>query len=110
MPDSTFFDPMSIGGLSSSRNPPPLDYQTQQNLRIKAGYTNQYGTDIGGSFTPDKSAFEAHANFPLGAYENGTNFGVTGFVRPGGPAGTSDYGGCLPLGKSIAHRLAPLMC
>lgn len=91
--------PFPMGGLTSPRNPPPLDYQTQQNLRIKGGYTNQYGTDIGGSFTPDKSALEAHANFPLGAYERGTNLGVSGFVRPGGPAGASDFGGMLTFGK-----------
>jgi hypothetical protein len=106
MPESTFFDPMSMGGapfpmtgISSSRNLPPLDYQTQQNLRMKAGYTNQYGTDIGGSFTPNKGALEAHANFPIGAYEHGNNFGVSGFVRPGGPAGASDFGGMLTFGK-----------
>jgi len=111
MPDSSFFQPMQIGGGAptgvgpspfpdfNQAGPPKLNYQTLQNLRFKGGYKNQYGTDIGGSYTPDSGTAEAHANFPIGAYEHGLNVGLSGFMRPAGPAGTSDYGGMLSIGK-----------
>jgi hypothetical protein len=101
MPNPSFFDAMEANGGTTFAGPalPNLSYQDQQNLKAKFGYKNQFGTDTGLSVMPQTGAVEGHLRFPIGSHETGWNAGVTGYVRPGSSAGSSDTGAMLTFGK-----------
>ena len=101
MPNPSFFDAMEANGGTTFAGPalPNLSYQDQQNLKAKFGYRNQFGTDIGLSVTPGTSGVEGSINIPVGSHERGVNAKLTGFVRPGSSAGSSDTGAMFTLGK-----------
>ena len=60
---------------------------TTTDLILRGGYTNMYGTDIGGSFNPTTGRVEADATFPIGDYRNGYYAGGNVFYTPGGDRG-----------------------
>jgi len=101
MPSPSFFDAMEANGGTTFAGPtlPNLSYEDKQNLKAKFGYKNQFGTDTGLSVMPQTGAVEGHLRFPIGSHETGWNAGVTGYVRPGGPAGSTDTGAVLTFGK-----------
>jgi hypothetical protein len=101
MPNPSFFDAMEANGGTRFAGPalPNLSYQDQQNLKAKFGYRNQFGTDIGLSVTPQTGGVEGSINIPVGSHERGVNAKLTGFVRPGSSAGSSDTGAVFTLGK-----------
>jgi hypothetical protein len=101
MPSPSFFDAMEANGGTTFAGPtlPNLSYEDKQNLKAKFGYKNQFGTDTGLSVMPGTGAVEGHLRFPIGSHETGWNAGVTGYVRPGGPAGSTDTGAMLTFGK-----------
>jgi len=101
MPNPSFFDAMEANGGTTFAGPalPNLSYQDQQNLKAKFGYKNQFGTDTGLSVMPGTGAVEGHLKFPIGSHETGWNAGVTGYVRPGSSAGSSDTGAMFTIGK-----------
>jgi len=101
MPSPSFFDAMEANGGTTFVGPtlPNLSYEDKQNLKAKFGYRNQFGTDTGLSVMPQTGAVEGHLRFPIGSHETGWNAGVTGYVRPGGPAGSTDTGAMLTVGK-----------
>ena len=101
MPNPSFFDAMEANGGTTFAGPalPNLSYQDQQNLKAKFGYRNQFGTDTGLSVMPGTGAVEGHLRFPIGSHETGLNAGVTGYVRPGSSAGSSDTGVRVTFGK-----------
>jgi hypothetical protein len=101
MPNPSFFDAMEANGGTTFAGPalPNLSYQDHQNLKAKFGYRNQFGTDIGLSVTPQTGGIEGSVNIPVGSHEGGVNAKLTGFVRPGSSAGSSDTGAMFTLGK-----------
>jgi len=123
MPDSSFFTPITsqagaqMGGVSPFGSGPnmqmgypgaqPIDrplrpmpaYRTDQNLKVRGGYVNQYGTDIQADYTPGSNAVGGHIKFPVGDHQSGYRAGVEGFYRPGGVPGSNDYGIMLNFGK-----------
>ena len=101
MPNPSFFDSMETNGGTTFAGPafPNLSYEDKQNLKAKFGYKNQYGTDTGLSVMPQSGAVEGHLRFPIGSHETGWNAGVTGYVRPGGSAGSTDTGAMFTFGK-----------
>jgi len=101
MPNPSFFDAMEANGGTTFAGPalPNLSYQDQQNLKAKFGYKNQFGTDTGLTVMPGTGAVEGHLRFPIGSHETGWNAGVTGYMRPGSSAGSSDTGAMLTFGK-----------
>lgn len=101
MPNPSFFDAMEANGGTTFAGPalPNLSYEDKQNLKAKFGYKNQFGTDTGLSVMPQTGAVEGHLRFPIGSHETGWNAGVTGYVRPGGPAGSTDTGAMFTFGK-----------
>ena len=101
MPNPSFFDAMEANGGTTFAGPalPNLSYQDQQNLKAKFGYRNQFGTDIGLSVTPGTGGVEGSIDIPVGSHETGVKAKLTGFVRPGSSAGSSDTGAMFTLGK-----------
>ena len=68
-------------------------------LILRGGYTNMYGTDIGGSFNPTTGRVEADATFPIGDYRDGYYGGGNIFYTPGGDRGVGiKFGRKLPDG------------
>ncbi|NBX48448.1 hypothetical protein EBT25_00555 [bacterium] len=98
MPESSFFDPMSMGGGA----PMPMagsPFQPPKNPNLIARYRNQYGTDVGLDYGLGTGSVGGHVNIPIGAYEKGLNAGLSAFYRPAGMSGPSDAGAVLTFGK-----------
>lgn len=99
MPESSFFDPMMMGG--GSFNPPA----SQADPAFSAGYRNIYGTRVGGRFSPVSNQGELNLQFPVGDHQR--QFFLTGdaYVRPGSSMNApADYGFKLGFKKNIEPR------
>lgn len=107
MPIPSFFDSVEANGGTTFGGPtlptgptlPKLTYEDKQNLKAKFGYRNQFGTDIGVSGIPESGTIEGHLRFPIGSHETGYNAGLTGYMRPGNSAGSTDTGAMFTFGK-----------
>jgi hypothetical protein len=130
MPDSSFFTPITsqagaqMGGVSPFGVGPstqigypgaqPIDrplrpmpaYRTDQNLKIKGGYVNQYGTDIQANYTPGSNAVGGSIKIPVGDHQSGYRAALEGFYHPGGVPGSNDYGVMLSFGKSNTPKVS----
>jgi len=130
MPDSSFFTPVTsqagaqMGGVSPFGAGPstqigypgaqPIDrplrpmpaYRTDQNLKIKGGYVNQYGTDIQANYTPGSNAVSGSIKIPVGDHQSGYRAALEGFYHPGGVPGSNDYGVMLSFGKSHTPKVS----
>lgn len=119
MPDSSFFTPITsqagaqMGGVGYPGAQPidrPLRpmpaYRTDQNLKIKGGYVNQYGTDIQANYTPGSNAVGGSIRIPVGDHQSGYRAALEGFYHPGGVPGSNDYGVMLSFGKSNTPKVS----
>ena len=108
---SSFFDAMEVNG-GTRFGPPNLPdapgmsaQQYAQNLKLKAGYSNTWGTNIGAEYDPSTGTFRGNVNVPLGSHETGWKAGVSAYARPGFTGGPVDTGAMFTLGKNTLDQV-----
>ena len=108
---SSFFDEMQATG-GTRFGPPSLPdapgmspQQYQQNLRLKAGLSNTWGTDLSAGYTPGTGEADVNFNFPIGSHRTGYTGGIGAFARPSFPGGPMDVGARIEFGKKILKQV-----
>jgi hypothetical protein len=111
MPNPSFFDAMEANG-GMRFGPPSLPdapgmspQQYVQNLRLKAGYNNTWGTNIGAEYEPNTGTFKGNVDIPLGSHATGWKAGVSAYARPSFMGGPTDTGAMFTLGKKTLEQV-----
>lgn len=100
MPESSFFEPMSIGGIVSP--PKPKYVQTPQ---VTAGYGNVYGTRLAVGGDPVTQQTYLNTQIPIGSHRNQLFFQASAYGQPGqNKESPYDVGAYLGVTKKIAPK------
>ena len=111
MPNPSFFDAIeakpgtSFAAPNLPDSPGISQQQYVQNLKLKAGYSNTWGTNIGAEYDPNTGTFQGNIDVPLGSHATGWKGGVKAYARPGVNGGPVDTGAMLTLGKKTLHQV-----
>ena len=111
MPNPSFFDAIEAnpGTRFAAPNLPDSSgisqQQYQQNLRLKAGLGNTWGTDLSAGYTPNTGEADVNFKFPIGSHQTGYTGGIGAFARPSFPGGPMDVGARIEFGKKILKQV-----
>lgn len=100
MPESSFFDPIEMGGFPAPAKPKLPTYAADP--RVTAGYRNVFGTQFGVNASPVTQRAGANVQFPIGDHQRQLFLQGDAYVQPGtGQGSPSDYGFRLGISKKI---------
>ena len=102
MPDSSFFDPMQIGGPGMFPGPGPS--APRQTPTFKAGYKNVYGTSANLGLNPVTKEASLDFRAPIGDYQNQMFLTGGGYATPSNPGSKADWGVRIGFEKKIAPQ------
>ena len=100
MPDSSFFKPIVMGDFPVPGKPNSPTYVVDP--RLKTGYKNIFGTQVGVNFSPLTQTAGVDFQFPIGDHQSQLFLGGGAYAQPGtGQGSPSDFGVGLKLTKKI---------